>query len=83
VVASLVDLKERAPMTRYTKASQRRGSGGQFRGGEGIVGAQRPGRKSPSRSHRARGETKSGFFTKQKRDAMRLMHTPKPMFIVM
>ena len=26
---------------------------------------------------------KSGFFTKQKRDAMRLMHTPKPMFIVM
>ena len=31
------------------------------------------------------GEVKasSGFFTKQKRDAMRLMHTPKPMFILM
>ena len=27
-------------------------------------------------------KTKSGFFTKQKRDAMRLMHTPKPMFIL-
>ena len=29
------------------------------------------------------GETKtsSGFFTKQKRDALRMMHTPKPMFM--
>ena len=28
-------------------------------------------------------KTKSGYLTRQKRDAMRLMHTPKPMFVAM
>ena len=28
-------------------------------------------------------KTKSGYFTRQKRDALRLLHTPKPMFVLM
>ncbi len=81
-VASLVDLKNPRTIAALHKALKDEVPEVSFAAAKALWTLNDPEGKKALLSV-VGGETKtaSGFFTKQKRDALRMMHTPKPMFL--
>ncbi len=82
-VASISDLKNSRTDSRAAQSSERRSAGGKLRRRAIAVGATRSGRQEGAALDRraANRKASSGYFAKQKRDALRMMHTPKTMFL--
>ena len=84
VVASLVDLKGKSSSIALHQALKDEVPEVSFAAAKALWALDDPAGKEALLAVLAQEtKAKSGFFTKQKRDAMRLMHTPKPMFILM
>jgi HEAT repeat protein len=83
-VASLVDLRGKRSQDALRQALKDEVPEVSFAAAKALWALNDPAGKDALRAV-LEGETKakSGFITKQKRDAMRLMHTPKPMFVLM
>src|SRR5258708_3603891 len=83
-VASLVDLRSKRSQEALRQALKDEVPEVSFAAAKALWALDDPAGKEALRAVLGREmKTKSGFITKQKRDAMRLMHTPKPMFVVM
>jgi HEAT repeat protein len=84
VVASLVDLKGKSSTDALHQALKDDVPEVGFAAAKALWALNDPAGKEALLAVLGREmKASSGFFTKQKRDAMRLMHTPKPMFILM
>ena len=81
-VASLADLKDKGTLAALQKALNDDVPEVSFAAAKALWGLKDPSGKVALLSILS-GETKasSGFLTKQKRDTLRMMHTPKPMFM--
>ena len=81
-VASLEDLKDKGTLAALQKALNDDVPEVSFAAAKALWGLKDPSGKVALLSILS-GETKtsSGFLTKQKRDTLRMMHTPKPMFM--
>lgn len=81
-VASLADLKDKGTLAALQKALSDDVPEVSFAAAKALWGLKDPSGKIALLSILS-GETKtsSGFLTRQKRDTLRMMHTPKPMFM--
>jgi HEAT repeat protein len=82
-VASLSDLKSARAVDALRKALDDRAPEVSFAAAKALWGLEDPSGKNALLSV-LNGDTKTsaGYITKQTRDAMRMMHTPRPMFIL-
>ena len=82
-VASLSDLKSPTAVNALRKALDDRTPEVAFAAAKALWGLEDPAGKNALLSVLS-GDTRTsaGYFTKETRDAMRMMHTPKPMFIL-
>ena len=78
-ITSLADWKTRESRERAEQSTQRRGPGSQFRRCQGALRVHDPAGKRALLAILERREPRvsSGFLTKQKRDALRMLHTPR------
>jgi HEAT repeat protein len=81
-IASLEDLKNKRTVAALRKALQDDVPEVSFAAAKALWALKDSGGKAALLSVLSgEARTSSGFLTKQKRDAMRMMHTPKPMFM--
>jgi HEAT repeat protein len=81
-VASLADLKNGRTITALHKALNDEVPEVSFAAARSLWALNDPeGKKALLSILSGESKTSSGYFAKQKRDALRMMHTPKPMFL--
>jgi HEAT repeat protein len=81
-VASLEDLKDKGTLAALQRALNDDVPEVSFAAAKALWGLKDPSGKVALLSILSgEAKTSSGFLTKQKRDALRMMHTPKPMFM--
>src|SRR5260370_6951508 len=81
-ITSPVDLQKKCPAALLQKALASDGPEVSFAAAKGLWSIEEPlGREALISVLSGETKTQSGFFTRQKRDAVRMMHTPKTMFL--